>query len=207
MSKTIMNLLPRLAENRSNGKLNSTQLIGTGGLALGILLPSFLLALPGVALRLSNGQVFFNHPPQLIRAATSVAQTDVSGATYHFTLKVPEDAGEPLQAVTIAQRQTGDTVVFREGKSRAFAGDSFAGGSNLGLASVGGPQPLGSNEETVVFDSPVLPGSTVTVALKPERNPERAGTYLFGVTAYPVGKNSPGQFLGHGRLHFYDNNR
>lgn len=133
-----------------------------------------------------------------------MAQTNVAGATYHFTLKVPQNAGESLKAVTIVQHEGPDTVVFQEDKSRAFAGGSFAGGPQVPLASVGGPQPLDINEETVVFDFPVPPGSTVTVALTPKRNPDRAGVYLFGVTAYPVGESSSGQFLGYGRLHFFD---
>lgn len=206
---TIINqrLQPLPTKHRPNSKLKSARLLRTGALALGVLLPGSLLGLPVVALRLSNGQTFFDHPPRLVRAATSVAQTEVPGATYHFTLQVPQDAGESLQAVTIVQHENPDTVVFQPNKSRAFAGSSFAGGPQVPLASIGGPQPSGANEETVVFNSPVPPGSTVTVKLTPKRNPDRPGVYLFGVTAYPVGENSPGQFLGYGRLHFYDNQR
>ena len=57
---------------------------------------------------------------------------------------------------------------------------------------------------TLTFDPPVAPGNTVTIALEPERNPRRSGVYLFGVTAYPSGEKTYGQFLGYGRLHFYD---
>lgn len=191
----------------SKDQLNPVRRLGAGALALGVLLSSSLLPFPGVALQPNTEQTFFDRPPRLIRTATSVTQTEVSGATYHFTLKVPQDAGESLKSVTIVQYENPDTVVFQEDKNRAFAGDSFAGGPQVALASVGGPQPSGTNEETVVFDSPVTPGSTVTVTLKPKRNPDRAGVYLFGVTAYPVGESSPGQFLGYGRLHFYDNQR
>nr|WP_199755917.1 DUF2808 domain-containing protein [Chroococcidiopsis cubana] len=45
------------------------------------------------------------------------------------------------------------------------------------------------------------PGTTVTVALRAKRNPS-GGIYLFGVTAFPTGEKSSGQFLGYGRLHF-----
>lgn len=208
MSKIMNNpgLLPQTG-SASKDQLNPVRYLGAGALALGVLLSSSLLALPGVALQPKSEQTFFDRPPRLIRTATSVTQTEVSGATYHFTLKVPQDAGESLKSVTIAQYKNPDTVVFQEGKNRAFAGDSFAGGPQVPLASVGGPQPSGTSEEMVVFDSPVTPGSTVTVTLKPKRNPDRAGVYLFGVTAYPAGESSPGQFLGYGRLHFYDNQR
>lgn len=53
------------------------------------------------------------------------------------------------------------------------------------------------------FDPPVPPATTVTLRLRPERNPRISGIYLFGVTAYPTAAKR-GQFLGYGRLHFYD---
>lgn len=53
----------------------------------------------------------------------------------------------------------------------------------------------------------VQPGTTVTITLEVKRNPSTSGTYLFGVTAYPVGEKGIGSFLGHGRLFFYDNAR
>jgi hypothetical protein len=158
--------------------------------------------LPAVAVKLSNGQVAFNNPPNLIRAATSSSNPNTP-ATYHFTLSVPKDAGEPLQAVKIVQRQNVDTVAFDMNRSRAFKGDSFAGGPALSLASIGGEAPANPGEAMVVFDPPVSPGSTVTVALKAKHNPWRGGVYLFGVTAYPAGENGIGQFLGYGRIQFH----
>jgi Protein of unknown function (DUF2808) len=56
----------------------------------------------------------------------------------------------------------------------------------------------------VQFNPPVQPGRKVTIALSPQRNPAYSGVYLFGVTAFPTGEKSHGQFLGFGRLHFYD---
>lgn len=203
MSNPITNLrLSQLTRYVSKDKLNPIRL--GAGVALGLVSGS-VLALPVIALQPNSEPTSFDRVPRLTRAATSVTQTDVTGATYHFTIKVPEDAGRSLKAVTIVQYENPDTVVFQEDNSRAFAGDSFAGGPQVSLASVGGPS--NSNEETVVFDSPVAPGSTITVALKPKRNPDRAGTYLFGVTVYPTGENSPGQFLGYSQLRFYDNQR
>ena len=69
------------------------------------------------------------------------------------------------------------------------------------LASIGGEQPNKPGEATIAFDPPVSPGTTVTVALRAKRNPS-GGVYLFGVTAFPAGERSWGQFLGYGRLHF-----
>ena len=196
MSRTIVSFLLRSVVARH---LRITALI------LGLLLPTSLLTLPAAAVRLRNGQTFFNYPPSLLKATTSVVTTRTSGATYYFTLNVPKNAGEPLQAIKIVQRQNADTVEFQPSESVAFAGTRSARGPALSLVSIGGFQPPNDQEMTIVFDPPVLPGSIVTVALKPKRNPDPGGVYLFGVTAFPIGENSSGQFLGYGRLTFYDN--
>lgn len=172
-------------------------------LALSFLLPELLLVSPALAIRLSNGQIAFSHPPQLIRTATSFSSSNIPG-TYQFTISVPEDAGEPLEAVSIVQRPNIETIAFDVSQQRAFKGNSFAGGLALHLANIGGTQPSKSNEQTIVFDPPVVPGSTVTVEMVSKGNPTLGGVYLFGVTAYPAGENGIGQFLGYGRLHFYE---
>jgi Protein of unknown function (DUF2808) len=48
----------------------------------------------------------------------------------------------------------------------------------------------------------VMPGTTFTVAVEAERNPIHGGIYQFGVTAYPVGEGTTGQYLGTGRVTF-----
>jgi len=169
-------------------------------LALGATLSGFLVTLPAIAVQLSNGQTAFNYPPRLVRAATSFISADTP-ATYHFTLAIPKNAGEPLKAVTVSQRENLDPVSFDPSRSHAFLGDSFAGGSEVTLARIDGEQSNKPGEATIAFDPPVLPGSTVTVALRAKRNLSE-GTYLFGVTAFPAGENSSGKFLGYGRLHF-----
>ncbi|WP_245817723.1 DUF2808 domain-containing protein [Hydrococcus rivularis] len=176
----------------------TAQLLGAGTL---VLLSSSLFVLPALSFPLGNGRTTFERSPELIRAATNFNQAGMSGAAYHFTIKVPENAGEPLQAVTISQRQGRSPIEFEVSKSRAFEGDSFAGGTEMPLASIGGSQSA-NGDVTVVFAPPVPPGKTVTVVLKAKRNPNLAGIYLFGVTAYPVGEGSPGLYLGSGRLAF-----
>jgi hypothetical protein len=147
-------------------------------------------------------QTFFSHPPQLIRAAAT--QTGVySPSTYEFTLTIPQNAGQPLKAVTIAQVENLETVKFDVSDSKAFLGERLTASSKVPLASIGGSQPTKAGEVTIVFDQPVQPGSTVTVTLAAEQNPSGSNVYLFGVTAYPVGENSLGQFLGYGRIDFY----
>jgi len=150
------------------------------------------------------GQSFFSHPPQLVRAAALPSGGSVS-STYEFTLTVPKDAGQPLKAVTIAQATNVETVKFDGINNKAFIGKRFADGPEIQLANIGGEQPANPGEATIVFDQPVQPGNTVTIALPVQKNPDSNGVYLFGVTAYPDGENGLGQFLGYGRINFYGN--
>jgi Protein of unknown function (DUF2808) len=166
-------------------------------------LPTVQPELPAESVSASQSrQTFFNHPPQLIRAAASQS-TVYTPSTYEFTLTLPQDAGQPLKAVTIAQVENLETVKFDVSDSKAFVGERLTASSEIRLASIGGNQPPKQGEVTIVFDQPVQPGSTVTVTLAAERNPSWSNVYLFGVTAYPVGENSLGQFLGYGRIDFY----
>lgn len=59
-------------------------------------------------------------------------------------------------------------------------------------------------EITAEFATPIPPGTTVTVGLKPRKNPQYDGVYLFGVTAFPAGETVQELYLGVRRLHFYD---
>jgi len=169
-------------------------------LAIGAILSGSLISLPVMAVQLGNGQIAFNYPPRLVRATTSY-KSPHTPATYYFTLAIPQNAGEPLGAVTISQRENSDTISFDPSRSRAFLGNRFVRDSEIPLASIGGEQPNKPGEATIAFDPPVPPGNTVTVALRAKRNPS-GGVYLFGVKAFPDGENSSGQFLGYGRLHF-----
>lgn len=171
-------------------------------LTLGILLPVSLLTAPSQAVELGEGERAFEKGPRLIRTAATSNSSNSSTAKYQFTIKVPEDAGEALKAVRIQQKGF-DSVEFKHAKSSAFKGDSLAGGSNLSLAAIGG-NDFESGEATIVFDPPVEPGNTVTVSLKPKRNPFSGGVYQFGVTAFPTGENSRGLYLGSGRIRIYD---
>ncbi|OUL24140.1 DUF2808 domain-containing protein [Nostoc sp. 106C] len=180
----------------------NTWLFSASTLTLNFLLLGLLLVSPALAIRLSNGQIAFNNPPRLIRSATSSSSSNIRG-TYQFTISVPQDAGEPLEAVSIVQRPNVETIAFDVSQHRAFKGNSFAGGPALHLASIGGTEVSQSNKQMVVFDPPVAPGSTVTVEIVTKGNPQLGRVYLFGVTAYPAGENGIGQFLGYGRLHFY----
>jgi hypothetical protein len=154
------------------------------------------------AIQLQDGTVYFASPPRLVNVATTYNEVYVWGAIYYFTLTLPENAGEPLQRVTINQRQGVDYVHFDGKNSFAFQGTRSREGQQLGLKDINSDRK--TKTTSITFDPPVPPGKTITIALQPRYNPSVAGVYLFGVTAFPVGEKSHGQFLGYGRLHFYN---
>lgn len=157
------------------------------------------------AVQLADGTVYFVQPPSLEEARTTYTNVNAPTATYYFTINVPETAGEPLQRVTINQRQGTDRVRFELDDTRAFIGTSRKKGSKLTLGEV--VRIPDTRTISVILDPPVPPGRTITVALRPIRNPQFSGVYLFGVTAFPPGEKSHGQFLGFGRFQFYSNGR
>lgn len=155
------------------------------------------------AVQLRDGTFHFNQPPDLVDATTTFDSVNVWGATYYFTINIPEKAGEPLQRLMIAQREGADNIRYDLEDSRAFEGTR----SNRGAKVILGKVTRNRDTRTVFvnFDPPIPPGKTVTVGLRPVRNPMYSGVYLFGVTAFPAGEKSHGQFLGFGRFHFYSN--
>lgn len=154
------------------------------------------------AIQLRDGTVYFAQPPELVEATTTFKGVNEWGATYYFTLNLPENAGEPLQRLTIIQKEGSSNIRFDLEDSRAFVGTRHRKGTRLTLGEVTREQK--TKTVSVIFDPPVSPGQTVTVGLRPVQNPMFSGVYLFGVTAFPQGEKSHGQFLGFGRLHFYN---
>ncbi|NEO03040.1 MAG: DUF2808 domain-containing protein [Moorea sp. SIO1F2] len=153
------------------------------------------------AVELADGRVSFEKSPRLLDAVTTFNQADVRGATYYFTVDLPGDIGEPLQRLTINQRQGGYKIQFYPEKSSAFEGTYQDRGQPLSLGRV--TKDDSTKTISVTFDPPVNPGKTITVGLRPVRNPRWGGVYLFGVTAFPPGENPYGLYLGVGRLQFY----
>lgn len=168
-------------------------------LLLTILVPTIMLVRPSTAIQFPDGRIAFDSPPRLIKAESNYPQPNMP-STYYFTLDIPANAGEPLKAVKIVQRENLETIDYKDNATRVFQGNRQERGTQVPLVSIGGPTKPGMI--TVVFDSPVEPGETVTVALKAKRNPTYGGIYQFGVTAYPAGEKSIGQFLGYTRVEF-----
>jgi hypothetical protein len=151
------------------------------------------------AIQLADGTVYFAQVPRLIKATTTFNDVRFWGATYYFTLSIPEDAGEPLQQVTFVQKEGLDKIDFNLKQTRAYENGKRDHPIALGKVSATQGRVI-----SVTFEPPVPPGKTVTIALRPFYNPDFSGVYLFGVTAFPQGEKAHGQFLGYGRLQFYD---
>jgi hypothetical protein len=167
-------------------------------IALGSICSSLTIPAQAVQVR---GTTYFVSPPRLVGASSTQNYVYAWSATYYFTLDVPDTAGEALQRVTIAQNEGVDLVRFNLKDTEAFDGDKRSN-TKLGLGGV--TQDDKTKAITVNFNPPVPPGKRVTIALSPYQNPAYGGIYLFGVTAFPQGEPSYGQFLGFGRISIYD---
>lgn len=151
------------------------------------------------SIQLADGTTYFANVPQLANTRTTFNRARTLGATYYFTLHIPNDAGEPLQQVIFKQQEGVDRIAFNLKRTQAYA----EGRQKLPIEIA----EVSADEQgsiMIAFDPPIRPGKTITIGLRPNRNPSVSGVYLFGVTAFPQGKQPHGQFLGYGRLHFYD---
>ncbi|PZV14483.1 MAG: hypothetical protein DCF20_12600 [Pseudanabaena sp.] len=197
-----MELYTMFSRNSEALKQSGISLFTSRTFILGAFFSSIAFTLPANAVKLTNGETAFDSPPALIDSASNSLAFD-GATTYYFTVKVPENAGEPLKTLQIKQADNLGTVEFVANQSRAYFGSDLSMASTIPLASIGGTAPP-RGETTVVFDQPIAAGKTVTIALQVKTNPAYAGgIYLFGVTAFPEGESSRGQFLGFGRLQFY----
>lgn len=157
---------------------------------------------PTLAIQLQDGTVYFAKPPRLVKAVTTRSETNVWSATYYFTLSLSPDAGVPLERVTITKTEGAGDIRYSPEETIAFEGTHRDKGQQLTVGEVAIDKETRS--VLVTLNPPVPPGKTVTIGLRPVRNPKNGGIYLFGVTAFPAGEKPYGHFLGYGRLHFYD---
>jgi hypothetical protein len=141
----------------------------------------------------------FTKSPRLVTATTSSNRAYEWGATYYFTVSIPENAGVPLQRVEIGQIE-GDEITYRLEETHAFEGTHRRPGAELKLGQVTRDKEM--QTVSVTFDPPVPPGKTVTIGLNPTRNPADV-ICLFRVKVFPEGDRVQALDLGVGRLHFY----
>jgi hypothetical protein len=148
------------------------------------------------AREITNGQKAFIRLPRLISSAATFPHQNSPITRYQFTIEVPKNAGEALKAIKITQKKNLETVVFNQNKTRAAEGNNMKG-REIPLAAKEELQP---GEITIFFNTPIEPGNTVTISVKPKQNPFVGGVYLFGITAYPTGENSRETYLGSVRI-------
>lgn len=161
-----------------------------------------LMPIPARAVTLANGTTYFVRPPRFEGAITTQKAARFFGATYYFTLSLPDNAGESLQKVVITPQAAPDRVEFNLDQTEAFEGKADREGSELPVQTV--TQDPQTRAITITFDPAIAAGKTVTIGLYANRNPDGGGTYLYGVTAFPPGDKAYGQFLGYGRIQIYD---
>lgn len=147
---------------------------------------------------------YFTKAPRLLGASTTYNAVQVRGTKYYFNIALPQDAGNNLQQIAIAQRQGLETIDFRLEETVAYIGTNRDKKAEIAIANVIQNQDTG--EITIFLETPIPPGTDFTVGLKPTKNPFYDGEYLFGVTAFPQGNNPQGLYLGSGRLNFYRGN-
>ena len=155
------------------------------------------------AVQFADGSTAFEYPPRVIAASVTNAYSRQRNSTYFFTIAHSENAGEPLQKLVIEPRDgLRSQWPFRVEDSRVFVGTRSDQGAELAFSSV--VQNADTQVITLVLDSPVPPGTTFTIRLRPQRTPRRSGVYLYGITAFPAGEQGRAQFAGFGRLNFFD---
>ena len=154
------------------------------------------------AVRLADGTVAFAKPPQLLDAITTFRAVRARGAKYYFTLSLPQTAEESLQKITVNLRQGADDINYRLDKTIAAVGKARNRTEPIAIEST--TFDAETETVTVTFARPIAPGTTFTVGLRPQQNPDFGGTYLFGITAFPAGEKSLGIYLGAARLQFDD---
>jgi hypothetical protein len=143
----------------------------------------------------------FIQPPRFVEAVATHNNSNATTSTYYFTIRVPEGAGASLRQIQLEQLEGVEFVRLRQGKHVAFLGTRSERGEEIPIASV--KRDRDRRIFTVVFDRPVLTGSHVTIGLRPVRNPDTGGVYLYRVGVSPS-EESPWQVIGVARLHFYD---
>ena len=160
-----------------------------------------VICYPSFSDQLGDGRTFFRKSPRLVNVMTTFSGTRIQGATYYYTIDLPEQSGESLQYITIQKREGSEIIKYFLNKTLAFEGTPETKGESLAIKNTQWDEATESLK--ITLDTLVPPGTTFTVGIKPKKNPEYGGIYSFGVTVFPRGENPLGLYLGNGRLQFY----
>ncbi len=161
----------------------------------------FLIASSLISMDIGNNIILFNKSPRLIDVRTSLSQIKVDNAQYYFNMAIPLDAGVPLKKIVLQQIKGNEKISFDLDQTIAFTGKPINPEDILSISKV--QKNLDNDKVSIIFKSPILPGKTFFIRLKPKNNPKVGGNYQFGITVYPEGKHPQGLYIGAGTLHFY----
>jgi hypothetical protein len=174
---------------------------GLAGALLMVVQPVLTVAPPASALEL-RGQTYFTSPPWKVDFRNYYPYENEGGAEYYFTIEMSEKAGAALGGLQIQQTRGFDrSFGFDVGHSRAFLGLPRREGAPV-------PVTVSFDQDQrlfrIAFPQPVPPGATVTLALRPYRNPGQADTYMFQVTAFPAGPDPVASPVGFATMAIYE---
>jgi hypothetical protein len=144
---------------------------------------------------------YFRQPPLFDYLGASSNSIRIPSATYYFTINLPENAQTPLQQVKIKQRSGLETIDFNLKKTVAHEGKRRQKEQKIQIKDV--TRDSKTKTVSVIFDPPISPGKSITIALRAVQNPSSTGIYEFEVMAFPLGDKSRAQNLGVKRLSFY----
>ena len=159
------------------------------------------------AVQLRDGKTYFVQLPMLLEAETTVNRIYARSATYYFVIALPQNMGEPLQKLEINQTEGFEPIAFISNDTRTYLQPPSR--DRVIVSSKTEILPSQDRDKVIItFDPPIpasnAPNSQLIIGLRPVHNPRYEGVYLFGVTAIPQGNQPHSQFLGYGRLSFYD---
>jgi hypothetical protein len=159
------------------------------------------------AVKLRDGKTYFVQLPFLLDAETTVNRIYSRSAIYYFKIALPQNMGEPLQKLEVSQKEGFDAIDFLSNETISYL--QLSSGERVAISSKTEILPSQDRDKvTITFDPPIPAdnqlNSKLIVGLRPVRNPRYDGVYLFGVTAFPQGDRPNSQFLGYGRLSFYN---
>ena len=147
---------------------------------------------------------FFTQPPILVNVTATEINVWSLGSKYYFTIAIPENAGASLEKVVITQRRGVEDIRYKLNETFAFIGTPNNKGERLNVEATSEDNNIAPI--TINFTNPIPPGKTFTIGLVPKINPGFGDTYLFGITVFPMGKNSQEMYLGVGRINFNQEN-
>ena len=148
-----------------------------------------------------KGTAHFVRPPWRADLVSFTTTAGRPNPKYFFTVELDQGAGASLGGLEIRQtRGVDSSFPISAERTQAFLGRPRRQGQSVPV------QASFSSHERLVqirFPQPVPPGSTVTVVLRPWRNPATADTYMFQVSALPAGPNPVVAPLGFATLRIY----